>query len=186
MSQYTVIADVGNSIVELLREQMTPEPVQQPEYIGLSSPVDKGDLSLSIYLFRVQEAMQRRHDMISRGAGVMQYPPMTIELQYLITAHSTAALQSRAADEQRILGRAMQVLYDYSVIKAPHLLGTLADSNEELHLVMSQLPMDTLVALFPNTPYKLSVCYTVGPVYIDSTRTKQTKRVLDRNIVIQG
>lgn len=186
MSQYTVIADVGNSIVGLLREQMTPEPIRQPEYIGLSLPVDKGDLSLSIYLFNVQESMQRRHDMINRGSGVVQFPPMTIELQYLITAHSSAELQSRAADEQRILGRAMQVLYDNSVIKDPYLLGTLADSNEELHLVMSQVSMDTLVALFPNTPYKLSVCYTVGPVYIDSTRTKHTKRVLDRNIVIQG
>ena len=111
---------------------------------------------------------------------------MTVELFYLLTAHSAAELQTRSLDEHRILGRALQVLYDNSIIKGQALQGSLADTNEELRIVMENLSLDTLISLFPNTPYKLSVCFSVGPVYIDSTRMKATKRVVERDISITG
>lgn len=48
IGDYSVIADVSASLVKLLRENMTPDPIPQPEMIGLASPVDKG---ISTYLF---------------------------------------------------------------------------------------------------------------------------------------
>ena len=56
IAQYTVIADVGITIVQLLRDNMVNEPIQQPEFIGLSHPNDKGDLSLSLFLYSVKES----------------------------------------------------------------------------------------------------------------------------------
>ncbi|MDB5053996.1 MAG: hypothetical protein JWM44_2046 [Bacilli bacterium] len=186
IGQYTVIADVGMSLIQLLRENMVPEPVLQPEFIGLSSPIDKGDLSLSLFLYQIKESADRQTQMLSRGAGTLQFPPMTVELYYLLTAHSAAELQTRTLDEHRILGRALQVLYDHSILKNSALQGSLADTNEELRIVMESLPLDTMLTLFPNIPYKLSVCFSVGPVYIDSTRVKATKRVIERDISITG
>ncbi|QGR00146.1 DUF4255 domain-containing protein [Paenibacillus psychroresistens] len=186
MAQYTVIADVGITIVQLLRDNMVNEPIQQPEFIGLSHPNDKGDLSLSLFLYSVKESADRQTQMLSRGQSTLQYPPLTVELFYMLTAHSAAELQTRALDEQRILGKALQVLYDNSIIKGQALQGSLADTNEELRIVMENLPLDTLISLFPNSPYKLSVCFSVGPVYIDSTRIKATKRVVERDISITG
>jgi hypothetical protein len=186
IAQYTVIADVGITIVQLLRDNMVNEPIQQPEFIGLSHPNDKGDLSLSLFLYSVKESADRQTQMLSRGQSTLQFPPLTVELFYLLTAHSAAELQTRSLDEHRILGKALQVLYDNSIIKGQALQGSLADTNEELRIVMENLPLDTLISLFPNSPYKLSVCFSVGPVYIDSTRIKATKRVVERDISITG
>jgi hypothetical protein len=186
IGQYTVIADVGLTILQLLRDNMVNEPIQQPEFIGLSHPNDKGDLSLSLFLYSVKESADRQTQMLSRGQNTLQFPPLTVELFYLLTAHSAAELQTRALDEQRILGKALQVLYDNSIINGQALQGSLADTNEELRIVMENLSLDTLISLFPNSPYKLSVCFSVGPVQIESTRVKATKRVIERDISITG
>jgi hypothetical protein len=186
IGQYTVIADVGMTLLQLLRDNMVSEPILQPEFIGLSHPNDKGDLSLSLFLYQVKESADRQTQMVTRGHNALQFPPMTVELFYLLTAHSAAELQTRSLDEHRILGRALQVIYDNAILQGSALQGSLADTNEELRIVMETLPLDTLISLFPNIPYKLSVCFSVGPVYIDSTRVKATKRVVERDISITG
>ena len=104
MGDYTVIADVGQSLVRLLRENLTPEPIPQPEYIGLSSPVDKTDLRLSMFLYNIRESGElRRNEMLGRGTDRLQYPPLAVELYYLMTAYSQGEQLSRALDESRII-----------------------------------------------------------------------------------
>lgn len=182
-----MVADVSRSLVQLLIEKMVPEPIAQPEYIGLAPPTDKGDLQLSLFLYSITENGDfRQTRLISRGTDQLQYPPMTVNLRYMITAHSTAELQNRALDEQRILGRAMQVFYDHSILRNPYLQGTLAEQDEELRIVLEDLNLDAAINLFPNTSYKCSVGYMVGPVHLDSTRVQTTKRVLEKNIHLQG
>jgi hypothetical protein len=184
-----VIADVGASLLKLLREHMTPDPIPQPELIGLASPADKGDLYLSLFLYNIIESGDNRQtQMIARGTGSLQFPPMTVNLHYLLTAHSTAELQSRVVDEHRILGRAMQVLYDNSVMRGPAAVGTLADLGEEVRVVMDTLTGEALTRMwnFADLPYRLSLGYVVGPVHIDSTRIRDTKRVTERDFRIQG
>jgi hypothetical protein len=186
VSLYSVVADVGQTLVQLLRDNMVPDLIQQPEYIGLAAPADKGDLTLSLFLYKVTESVDRQTQMISRGAGAQQFPPMTVDLFYMLTAHSNAELLTRSLDEHRILGRAMQVMYDNAILQDSVLQGSLAGTNEQPKIVMDSLPMDTMISLFPNLPYKLSVCYSVGPVQIDSTRIRATKRVLERDFRLEG
>lgn len=189
MADYTVISDVGASLIKLLREQMTPEPVRQPELIGLASPADKGDLALSVFLYSIKEnGESRQTHMIKRGSDAIQFPPMTVDLHYLITAHSTAELQVRGLDEHRILGRAMQILYDNSILRGSLLQGSLAERNEEVRIVMESIPAESLTRMwnFADNPYRLSLSYIVGPVNIDSNRIKTAKPVLERDIRIQG
>lgn len=184
-----MIADVGTSLLKLLREKMTPDPIPQPELIGLASPVDKGDYYLSLFLYSVIEnGDNRRNEMIARGANEIQYPPLAVDLHYLLTVQSPAELQTRALDEHRILGRAMQVLYDNSVLRGSLTVGTLADQGEEVRIVKQAVSGEAMINMwnFADTPYRLSVSYVVGPVYIDSTRIRTTKRVLERDFRIQG
>ncbi|HWR60834.1 MAG TPA: DUF4255 domain-containing protein, partial [Clostridia bacterium] len=184
MGRYTVISDVGSTLVNLLRENMVPEPVLQPEMIGLASPADKGDLRLSLFLYNIVESGDLRNNQLQVSeSGLLQYPPMSLNLYYMLTAYSSSELSSRALDEQRILGKAMQVFFDNSIIRGSALQGTLREKNEEVKIVMDNIPVDILIKLwnFPNIPYKLSVSYLVGPIYLDSTRTKQTKRVMEIN-----
>lgn len=178
---------MSKSLVQLFIEKMVPGLIPQPELIGLSHPTDKGDLQLSLFLYNISEnGDYRQTKLLARGTDQLQHPPMTIDLRYLMTAHSTAELQTRALDEQRILGRAIQVLYDHSILRSPYLQGSLAEREEELRIVLEEPSIDRWINLFPNAPYKLSVGYIVGPVQLDSTKIQTTKRVLERNIHLQG
>jgi hypothetical protein len=155
----------------------------------MASPADKGDLYLSIYLYNIKESGDNRQTrMISRGPGEIQFPPQTVDLYYLLTAHSTAELQSRVLDEHRIIGRAIQVLYDSSILRGSALVGTLADHGEEVRIVMDPISGEALTRMwnFGDAPYRLSVSYIAGPINIDSTRIKTTKRVTERDFRIQG
>ncbi|MBL0388126.1 DUF4255 domain-containing protein [Tumebacillus sp. ITR2] len=187
MADFTAIADVGRTIVHLLREQMTPDPIPTPEMIGLSSPADKGDLALSLFLYEVQQNGINQQNFWSDQGNSQQAPPMALDLHFLLTAHSNADVQTRALDEHRILGRAIQVLYDNQTVRGSRLQGALADSNEEFRLLLIEpLSLHTAITLFPNQPYKLSFNFIAGPVYLDSGRNKQSQRVLDRKDNMRG
>lgn len=181
MADYTALADAGRSLQYLFRATMTPDPIPQPELIGLASPADKGDLMLSLFLYEVRpNGMAQHHYMIDRGHS-QQDPPLAVDLHYILTAHSNAELATRAIDEQRILGRAIQVLNDNAIVRGSFLQGALADSDEEFRIVMQEpLSLHTAITLFPNMPYKLSVSFLAGPIYIDSGRGKPVRRIVER------
>ncbi|UUZ86868.1 DUF4255 domain-containing protein [Paenibacillus sp. P26] len=181
-----MIADVGHTLVKLLREHLTPVLLSQPESIGLASPTDKGDFQLTLFLYSIQEnADNRRTEMIGRGTNTLQFPPMALNLYYLITCHSASEISTRSLDEQRIMGKVMQVFHDHAVLRGADLQGSLAGSDEEIRIMPHPISMETAVSLFSDTPYKLSLGYMAGPVYLDSTRTKQTKRVADAHFQLE-
>ncbi|QTH46703.1 DUF4255 domain-containing protein [Cohnella sp. LGH] len=187
MGGYTVVADVGLSLLKLLREHLSPDPVPRPDLIGMASPVDKGDLALTLYLCSIRENGEaRRNEMLPQG-GVLRYPPLAVDLQYMLTAHSAADLHTRILDEHRILGKAMQALYDNSVLRSPYLEGTLLENGEELRITHENLNTDQLTQLwqFGDNPYKLSLLYRVGPVLLESNRVKPGSRVLERHITLR-
>lgn len=177
---------MGQSLLHVLREQLVPDLIEQPELIGLASPLDKWDLNLSLFLYTVsQNAEHRQLNMISKGSKALQYPPMALNLHYLVTAHSMAETQSKAINEHRILGKVMQTFHDHSVLRGSSLIGALAESNEEITITPSALPLEQMLSFFSESPYKLSICYVVGPVFVDSTRIKPTQRVVETQIHLQ-
>jgi len=164
----------------VLREALVPDLVAHPDGVGLAHPHDKGDMNLSVFLFEIKENTEvRSSDMIDQGE-VLRYPPIALDLVYLITAHSSSDVLTRAIDEHRIIGRTMQVLHDHNVLRGEDLVGSLAGTDGSYRIVKEELPLETAVSLFPNMPYKLSLCYKVGPVYLDSTKTRPVSRVRER------
>ena len=56
MSDFSVISEVGNAILKLLREKVCPELIQSPEAIRLVSPAEKNaDYQLGLYMYDIQE-----------------------------------------------------------------------------------------------------------------------------------
>ena len=181
-----MLSDVGLTLVKLLREHLTPELIAAPEAIGLASPADKGDLQLVLFLYQLEENTEnRRTVMTGRSGDTLQYPPQALNLSYLITCFSPSDVTSRALDEQRIMGKVMQVLGDHSILRGEQLVRSLADRNEELKIVQQTVTMENVSSLFSDTPYKLSVGYKVGPIYLDSTRTKAVKRVREAQFTLE-
>lgn len=188
MADYSALFDAGNSIVELLRKHMSPEPVSKFEHIGLCDPTEPGDYQLTLYLYHVEENGEMRRDgYVPNGANREQLAPMALKLHYLITAHSKGTPLTKAADEHKILGKALQVLRDYSVLTGDMLTGGLAESGQSLRIQFNRMNIEQLMKLWPNSgkPYKLSAAYVVEPVYIDSSRIRNITRVVDVAIDIE-
>ncbi|WP_229263833.1 DUF4255 domain-containing protein [Cohnella cholangitidis] len=174
-------------MLKLLREQLSPDPVPRPDLIGMASPVDKGDMVLSLYLCSIRENGEARRNELQPQGGVLRYPPLAVDLHYILTAHSTADLHTRILDEHRVIGKVMQVLYDNSVLRSPYLEGTLAENNEELRITAENYSTEQFTQLwqFGDHPYKLSLAYRVGPVLLESNRVKPGPRVLERKITLR-
>ncbi len=159
MADYTAIVDAGASIVQVLRDNMIPEPIPSPDMIDLCSPAATGDLSLGIYLYSIKENREYR------GAGLI-----ALTLFYIMTAYSNADVKQRAYDEHYILGRAIQVLKENANIDGIYLQGSLAQFNEGIRVEQFFIPPEDMqkIWIFPEVPYRTSVGYIVSPVIIDT------------------
>lgn len=185
VASYSVLMDVGNSMVDLLKRELTPEPIDKAEMIGLCSPNEPENFQLTVHLYHIEEnGNYRQNNMMVENKNSMRYPPLSLKLYYLITAHSKGKGSVKSEDESRILGRVMQCLNDHSVIESNLLQGSLKEQEEGIRISFNQLSHDDMQRIwsYPNTPYKLSVGYTIEPVLLNSTRTRSIKRVTDVRI----
>lgn len=69
MADYTAFVEAGNGLVELLRENMTPEPISKRDLISLCSPHESENNQLTVYLFHIEEDKQA-----APQAGYMHRP----------------------------------------------------------------------------------------------------------------
>ena len=185
MADYSVIADIGLSLVKVLRNTLVPELIAHPDGVGLANPMDRGDMNLTVYLYDIKENTEvRNNEMVDLGDR-MRYPPVALDLYYIITAHSSSDVLTRGIDEQRILGRTIQLLHDHPQLKEEDLEGALAGSSSSYRISKEVVTLETLISLFPNQPYKLSLAYKIGPVLLDSTRTKTVSRVTERQLKLK-
>ena len=82
MADFSIISDVSNEVLRVLREQICPELIQSPESISLAVPTDKNaDFQLGLYLYDVQELREyRQMDQIRLRGNQAQYPPKPLTL----------------------------------------------------------------------------------------------------------
>jgi len=189
LSDYRAIADVGETLIELLRDNM--EDLVDRESIVLFSPgeIDSNEnVRLSLFLYQVLENIHlRNQEMQIADPKTLTFPPLVLELYYMLTSHLASGTQDktdRALEEHKVLGRAMQTIYNHSILKGSVLKGNL-DKNEELHIMITSLSLEDLSKIwstFPNKSFRSSVCYVVTPVRIDSDREMGVQRVVSKEI----
>lgn len=182
---YGMIADVGNLLTAILCQELVPDVIAHDYNIGLCSPDDHGDLSLSIYLYDInQNDGMPFSGMASAGVGRQRYPSAYLDLFYMVTAYSGSDIKFRAAEEHRILGKVIQAFRDHSILgeeQLGHGVGVPA------RIEMQRLHQQEKNRLwnFSNIPYKLSLFYRVCPVEISSGRTRDIVRVRDIGFTVQ-
>lgn len=185
MADYTAFVEAGNALVELLRDELTPEPVGDRELIALCSPHESGNNQLTVYLYHVEEETQGVPvGYYQAGRDIQRVRPSRYNLRFLITAHSKAPAQLRQADQYRLIGAAVQALKDHPSIDPKYFTGSLAEQDPAVSLRMEKTPMDLLLKIWNNTSstYKLSFVVMLGNVEIDSRRTRRVTRVRDITI----
>jgi hypothetical protein len=184
MGKYTMIADTGQRLVELLRREMVPEVIQNPDEIGLRSPEDHGDVSLGLFLYSVEESEEVRQagTAIIRN-DTLRKVPVYLSLYYMITAYSSGDVKYRMTQEEQILGRVIQVFHDYSLIPLED-VDPDGMSGMDLRISMQRLTLDekSKIWSFPNVGNRLSLFYKVAPVAIDSALTAKVTRVTELDI----
>lgn len=184
----TAIADVGETLVELLRKNMEDlTQASSVDSIALVSPGEiegKDNIRLSIFLYHVEENIYlKNQEMEKKGSSVLKAPPLAVDLYYMLTSYPSTGIHDRTdrtSEEHSILGRAMQILHDNSVLTGSALKGNLSASDTVLHVMMTSLSLDDMTKIwstFKEKSFRPSVCYLVTPVKIESLREKKIKRV---------
>lgn len=189
MSDYPVIADVGETLKKLLWEHIRsdnkiyPDIISAEDEITLASPADLetgNSKKLSLYLYRIMEnQFLKNQEMTNNDPKKNETNPLAIDLFYIITPGT----EDRRKDHI-LLGKVMQVFHDHAVVRGSILKGeSLSGSDVQLRLVFYSLPFEEIIQLwqsFSEKSFHLSVCYQVTPVRIDSTRELEVKRVVEK------
>jgi len=142
------------------------------------------DATLTIFLFEVGEDPSARNNGRVRETTPpnmrIRKPPMALLLRYLLTPWG-----GTETTRQRILGRAMQVLYDKSILSGADLQGVLNGRDDQLKLTLAPLSLEERTRVWHaiQKAYHLSVSYEVRVVQLDSGPgvdvTPVTRRALD-------
>lgn len=192
MATYAAIADVSEALVERLRDQVAERSdvvsIDRSE-IGVVSPGEsaaEADVRLGLYLYRVTEdGSMKNVERYDPGQDTTAEPPLALELRYVLAAYPAQSGReetSKALDQQRLLGLAMQVLYDNSVLDSESLSGS-GDEDANVTVSLAREPTDTFSTLWntlTDDNLQPAALYHVGPVQIDPRAGEEIQRVTDR------
>lgn len=182
MADYTKIGDVGNAVLELLREALVPELLNSPDQIGLCAPEEHGDFAVGVWLYDLKEDQSiQMHDMVNVGGKSQRYPSAYLTLYYMVTLYLQSDLKYRAVQEHQIMGKIIQSFRDQAVLDRESLAPVEEASGLDIRIRMQDMPIEEKLRIWttPNTAYKASLFYTAGPVEIQSSRKKAVRRVRD-------
>ena len=173
MSSSAIISEVSDLLKRVLKEGLKNDANNDPT-VELSNPTDQKDGTiLSIWLYQVTpNAYMRNAPNVRAGDQSERFTPLSLDLCYLLTPS-----QKDESANQQTLGRALRVLYDNSI-----LILSSGNDAEELHLNICQRSISELAEVWEalQKPYRLSVCFEVRTVQIDSERTLNPGRVRER------
>lgn len=191
MSSHTAIADVGDTLVSILRDRMGDFIDIDDGDIALASPdqVEPGDdFRLTIFLYDVTENEHLKNESRPTDVGKRNGSPLVLDLYYLLTAHPSKSggdkRTTKTIEQHQVLGAAMQILQDDAIITGSDLKGTLA-GGDSLHVSIDSTSGERVTNIwstFPETPYRPSVTYVVTPVTIESTREEEIQRVHEADV----
>lgn len=186
MRGYAAIEDTGKTLRDLLNTELQGITVTGNSVnVELLSPGDitGTDTHLTLYLYRIEESVHLKNAEPRIEDGTSEPPPLALDLYYLLSTHPTDQNPDSADsyEQHRILGRAMQILYDNRVLRGAQ------PSGDDLHLSIQPQTTDELTGLwstFSEAPssYQPSVAYLVTPVIIESDRETVVGPVAERVI----
>jgi hypothetical protein len=124
----------------------------------------------------------------------LKYPPLALNLYYLLTPNIIRETETtKVSDAHTILGRAMQVLYDHSILEGTVLRDLMVDTNidygdfyeniREIRIILNPLSLDDVTKIWNSldSSLMLSAFYEVRVVFVESQREKGFKRILQKD-----
>lgn len=192
MADYTAIAEVGETLIDLLRDNLD-SGIRDSIVIISPGEIETGDnIRLSLFLYQIIENTHLKNQEMQTTDPFdptrLKYPPLNLDLYYMLTSHPSNEIKDkteRTKEEHSLLGRSIQILNDNSILKGSALRGSLAEHDDELHLTMVPISHGDITNIwntFLDKPFRPSVCYQVTPVTVESTRKIESERVTERKL----
>lgn len=190
---HLVIAQVSEYLRHVLwlgldSDVVTRQKVSTQQNIVLSNPSQPASAAnanvvrqCSLWLYQVlpNEHLRNAPAVRTRDASgddtAELYPPLALNLYYLLTPSTGSDV-----GDQQVLGRALQVFHDQSILRMEDKESP--GRAEELHISLAPRTIEELANVWEamQEPYRLSVCYEVRAVRIESQRRLPGGRVADR------
>lgn len=188
VSSYMVIRSVSEALRQVLWNALSANPVTQPligveEGIVFENPTDTAQDNanrLSLWLYQVVEDEFLKNQPMERGATqdaegryIDRFPPMALDLNYLLTPFAPTP-----GGDHLVLGLAMQTMYDNATMV---IVDEEAEVFEEARVILNRHSLEELTRIWDalKEPYRLSVCYQVKIMRVDSQRLPSTGRVIE-------
>ena len=183
MGDFGVVSDVSTTLVEALDAALqTLVPAAHAELDDLAGTVP-ASLVLTVTLYEVvEDGPSRNRGEIRQPNGTsvtIGKPPMALRLRYLLTPFG-----GDEKTRQRMVGKAMQILYDDAILDGLQLRGGLAGSADTLKVTLAPMSLEerTRVWWAIQKPYRLSLNYEVRVVNLESRATTTAEVVRSRTL----
>jgi hypothetical protein len=200
MADYTAIAAVSSSMRRLLRDRMEepgPTVTLAPPDVA---PAGVAGKRLNLYLYQVNQNGFLANQEIPGQGHPSQYghPPLSLDLQYLVTGYPAAeGTPDAELESQGLLGDAMRVMHDYAIItpelhedddplKPTILDPALIGEFERIKISLLSATVDDFSKIWsalPETNFRRSVAYHVSVVQILSQRPRRQSLPVRRRLV---
>lgn len=174
--KYTAIAEVSEAIVELIKKNVVPDIIPKADLIGLCSPAANGDFLLGVYLYSIEESEKfRLSGRQNTQLYYQKYPPIVLDLYYMVTPYYKSDVKFCARQEQIILGKVVQIINDNSSI--------FANSGQPVELEFINPSLDDRQKIWNgNSAYKTSLFICARAVIVESSKVKKVSRVTDISV----
>ena len=183
MADYPIISDVSQHMVRILRDKMCPEPIPSPNNISVSSPAEQDvDYILGLYLYDIREEGEVAiPSMVGTGQTRLRRPPRPYSLYYMLFINGSSQMGLKAADTQKILGRAAQIINDGNSVEPVRLQSWLETREPPIIFSPAKISLEDKVRVWSaiNKPYQVSLFYKAAPVFLSSEIVVNSPRVTE-------
>lgn len=188
MAGYSIVSDISQYLVDLLREHLFPDFIQSTEAISLATPADKnGDYLMGVFLYDLQTSEFSMPQMFQRGDGKKQYPPKALKLRYVIFLNSKAQVASKEDVVHSILGKAMQSLYDHALVPINRIHNRAEEMDGDATLSLLNIGLEEKMKIWTalSLPFQVALYVEVSPVLLSSTKQVETNKVIETEFVVR-
>jgi hypothetical protein len=170
MSVSTAVGLVSASLRNLLVGEMQTTPTVP---VTILAPDEAGgDQRINLFLYKVEENpyLKNQDWSLKPGNSKQLVPtPLSLSLYYLMTPYARNDPQTGNVTAHEILGEAMRVFYENSVVPQEYLETELKGAREQFTIVYNALDPEEISRLWTTfaRPFRLSVRYQVSTVQLD-------------------
>jgi hypothetical protein len=161
---------VSESLRNLLLGEM--ELTSEVPVTVLAPDEGGGDRRINLFLYKVQESpfLKNMDWQVKRGEPTQLVPPpLSLNLFYLMTPYAPNDVLAGNAASHAILGEAMRVFYENSIVPEDYLVDGLKGAREQVKIIHNTLDLEELSQVWSTftQPFRLSVMYEVSVVQLD-------------------